>query len=213
MKKNTVYFLGAGASKNFGYPLTNEIMPEILIRLSKNNLFQSDSYRSSIEIEKENQLRNFIYTMYPGLVDIDLLKEKTRIPNITEVLSMVDYCCLYNFPPHPSLCDDTLIYFRDLLNRAIVEILLKYVPENIENINKSITKFNEQIKFKIENENVTIITSNYDLVIEKIIKEHYNFAKVDFGISYRDVITNKIIYPESTRLQYYKLHGSMNWLK
>ena len=38
MAKNIVYFLGAGCSFNFGYPLTGQIMPDILQNLYDNDL-------------------------------------------------------------------------------------------------------------------------------------------------------------------------------
>ncbi len=213
MKKKIVYFLGAGASKNFGYPLTNEIMPEILRYLINHDLFNNASNSLDEEKEQEKDLKDFIDILYPGLKDIDPIAESNRIPNITEVLSMVEYCCFYNLPPHPSLCDEKLFYFRDLLNRGIAEILRKYISKDVQKHNNKFLSFKKQIKDKIKNEDVTIITTNYDLLVDKLCDTYSKKNKVDFGISYRDVKSNGIILPVAPNLRYYKIHGSMNWLK
>ena len=53
---NIVYFLGAGCSKNFGYPLTSEIMPAIIDNLHNNDCFQLNDTKTTLEKEQENDL-------------------------------------------------------------------------------------------------------------------------------------------------------------
>ncbi|RYY70442.1 MAG: hypothetical protein EOO13_06540, partial [Chitinophagaceae bacterium] len=123
---NVVYFLGAGASKNFGYPLTGDIMPEILKNLQEDDLFTHSAINSPKAEDGQKMLLEYFYTLYPGLRKVDVMADKDRVPNVTEVLSMIDHCCFYNIPPHPELSDNNLENFRLLLNRSIGELLLKY---------------------------------------------------------------------------------------
>ena len=126
MDKNIVYFLGAGCSKNFGYPLTGEIMPEILQNLYKKDLFKLNATKTALEKRHEEELIKFIGFLYPGLTEKNLRVRKQGIPSIIEVLSMVDHLCFYNIPPHPALNEEKLSHFRYLLNRAVAELLMDY---------------------------------------------------------------------------------------
>src|SRR3954471_2381641 len=72
-----VFFLGAGASKPFGIPLTSEILPNILESISKENLFKKidDSigggdYSSVERREMERDLQLFLHHLMPGLQEI-----------------------------------------------------------------------------------------------------------------------------------------------
>jgi len=129
MSKHIVYFLGAGSSYNFGYPMTNEIMPLILYRLLNKELFQlSEERKTPREKQGEKDLLRFLYLLYPGLrnIDVNSKEVKWRLPNITDILSIVDHFCFYNMPPHPEIADDQLRYFRNLLNRAVGELILEF---------------------------------------------------------------------------------------
>ena len=217
MPKNIVYFLGAGASKNFGYPLTTEIMPLIMERLLENDLFQLYGRKSRLERKYETDLLEFLYTLYPGLRNINIGRKKDResIPNITEVLSLVDHFCFYNIPPHPRIVDDRLLHFRDLLNRAIGELILDFDLDDMSNKQNDLFKaLLKPIRNDKASNNVSIITTNYDLLIDWEFRDVFIDNKVDYGISYRDVETSEIIYRDPKPLfHYYKLHGSLNWLR
>jgi NAD-dependent SIR2 family protein deacetylase len=216
--ENIVYFLGAGCSKSFGYPLTGDIMPLILEKLLKNNLFQSPlRTKSGKERKSERELLGFLYIFYPGLKFLDLTKDdnKKQIPNITEVLSLVEHFCFYKTPPHPEMTEDRLIYFRDLLNRAIVEVILEFdrgVMDKEEE--KLFYKFIRPISHKNKDDDITIITTNYDMLIDWQFSDVAAKNRIDYGISYRDIATSNIIYRNKNALfHYYKLHGSLNWLR
>jgi len=92
MQKHIVYFLGAGCSYNFGYPLTGDIMPEILTWLKAGQLFKAENKKTARERADERALLDFIYKLYPGLQKKDMQRQKKTIPNITEVLSIVINC-------------------------------------------------------------------------------------------------------------------------
>jgi len=218
MAKNIVYFLGAGCSKNFGYPLTGEIMPLILEKLLEADLFQiNETRKTQKERDYEKELLSFLHLFYPGLKHLNIKneKQKAQIPNITEVLSLVEHFCFYNLPPHPKIVDARLLRFRDLLNRAIVELILEYdIRVMSKEEEKLFYKFIRPINNDKVNDNVTIITTNYDLLIDWQFSDVAARNKIDYGISYRDVNSSDIIYRDANpRFHYYKLHGSLNWLR
>jgi len=216
MQKNIVYFLGAGCSKNFGYPLTGEIMPGILKNLYNNDLFELDrGEKTSIEKKQEKELKSFIELLYPGLKELNLKDKMKLTPSITEILSLVDHLCFYGIPPHPHLNEEKLMQFRYLLNRAVTEFLLDY--QNMRDTPKEerlLKKFMGPIVKEKKIAKISIITTNYDLSISPEFESVIADNRVDYGIAYRDTNTGEIILqPQNPLFRYYKLHGSLNWLK
>lgn len=213
---NIVYFLGAGASKAFGNPMTNEIMPLILKRLRKHELFQLDHEKTTKERKSEKTLMEMIYMLYPGLESVDPEDEANRdkIPSITEILSLVDHFCFYNLPPHPKIAGTALLQFKELLDRAVGELILEYDLEHYTPEEKQLfERFIKPIRQAKKSDRYTIITTNYDLIIDLAFKDVCAQNKVDYGIPYR--IVEDTIYQRNPRpvLHYYKLHGSLNWLR
>lgn len=217
MGENIVYFLGAGCSKNFGYPLTGDIMPEILRNLQLHDAFQLNAAgKTKKEEQSEKDLLRFIELLYPGLEGQNFLLKKNGIPSIIEVLSMVDHLCFYNIPPHPKLGEEKLRYFQYLLNRGVAELLMDYQ-------NKEFTRPQERLLEKFitpilehqDESKVSIITTNYDLSIDEAFSEQMHHNELDYGIPYRtlDHQGALVMPPVKPLLRYYKLHGSLNWLK
>lgn len=85
-RKQSTVFLGAGASKAFGLPLTKEIFPLLIQKLENNTLFRGNM--KEIEL-----LRHFLNSLLPGL---DLIQEK-EYPLITDILSLLDHSIAEGF--------------------------------------------------------------------------------------------------------------------
>lgn len=218
--KKIVFFLGAGASKPFGIPLTKEILPEILISIENNDLFCeidggdfTDAQRKSME----KDLGNFLYRLMPGLKNIfEKYKNKKAdidgFPLITDILSIVDHSDEYGNNLMDGNKKETG-YYRKLLDRAIYEILADPITKD----NSFLSAFSEHIDKLIKKDNeVTIITTNYDATLEyRIFSDIKDPKYIDFGFSWREVTSDEIIHyqPQSPKLRIYKLHGSLNWLK
>jgi hypothetical protein len=214
MTKRKVYFLGAGASKTFGYPLTGEIMPKILANLKAGDLFQLEDRKSAREKKQEKDLHWYLATLYPGLKSIDPEKEPQKCPGIIEVLSFIEHSLLYNTPPHPEIAGENLSELRYLLNRAIAELLLDYENEGYTAHEKGLLKRLTQLIRKPSSTDVTVITTNYDLIIDREFRNEIRNHQVDYGIAYRDVSYSQLIPPPADPvLRLYKLHGSLNWLR
>ena len=220
-KQKIVYFLGAGSSYSFGYPLTWQIMPDILDKIKKGVLFNSipETIRNDKDAESEAELLGYIELVYPGLKDIDLDKDADRVPNITEVFSFVDHLCFYNTPHHPKMGESRLTAFRILLNRALAE-LLQFYEYNLDNGSDKFVKerslknkFITLLKNECNDKEISVITTNYDMVIDFAFIKEASEKLIDFGFPYRDHTKSDILYqPKEPKLKYYKLHGSLNWL-
>ena len=216
MQKNIVYFLGAGCSYNFGYPLTGRIMPHILENLYDNNLFQLGERKTATEKRHEAELKKFIGLLYPGFRKLRLKDKIKSTPSITEILSLVDHLCFYNIPPHPELNEENLLHFRYLLNRAVAELLMDYQNEPYKGNEKILLqRFMGPIVAEEKKAKISIITTNYDLSIDPQFERAIANNRVDYGIPYRgmDRQGTIILQPANPLFRYYKLHGSLNWLK
>jgi UDP-2,3-diacylglucosamine pyrophosphatase LpxH len=217
MDENVVYFLGAGASKSLGYPLTNEIMPMILESLLKKDLFQLGDAKSALERAGEKKLLRWLHLLYPGLKNVKISNGNptSKVPTITEILSIVDHFFFYNTPPHPEISDGHLADFRDLLSRAIGELMTDFEETSFTTEEKALLeKFIRPIRNDKMSKKVTVITTNYDLLIDNAFQSAARQNRIDYGISYRDVNSSELIFRHGDPLiHYYKLHGSLNWLR
>lgn len=215
MPKNIVYFLGAGASKSFGYPVTSSIMPEIIKLLRQKDLFQIGTKKTALERKQEKDLLRYLELLYPGLRSLNADKDWKKIPSITEVLSLIDYFCYNAVPAHCELTVEKLLYLRDLVNRSLGELLLKYDDADYTQKEYALLKrFMKPLKQEKMNDRVSVITTNYDLIIDNEFSAEMHDNRVDYGIKYRNVYTNELMaQPIRPLFHYYKLHGSLNWIK
>lgn len=204
-KKNLAFFLGAGASKAFGLPLTREIFPLIWHQLKNKTLFQGN--------ESEIQhLGSFIQSIFPGLEIVD----EQKFPLITDLLSLLDHAILKGYLLTAG--DNMYRYeqYRYLLEKAIMEIL-----ENREDTtNKYLRYFVEWIFRHCTDQMTTIISTNYDNMLEHSLYGLFRaegleiHKNIDFGFDWREPGTNALhLRPPNPLTSIYKLHGSSNWLK
>jgi NAD-dependent SIR2 family protein deacetylase len=240
-RAGTVVFLGAGASKAFGLPLTGEIMPRMVGRLHLHSKSQIPLFKGP---ERQRLVREFeqaLKTLYPGLGLDPTAKE---LPNITNVLSLVDHLIIYESPAGRAFGKEPMTRARRLLERALMEVLLNHdlsgVMEELEEYqqyhpaikkivldytrpmtrrqNENLETFHTWIEAKRKRGPVTIITTNYDVSVEALIVKSRQFvplpSAIDFGFDWRDAYISRL-HPRPLRpkLAYFKLHGSLNWLR
>ncbi len=103
-----VVFLGAGSSKPLGHPLTNEILPQILMRLADDDLF---SYYKRAAKDRR-RLRYLLKYVFPGALQNG---SQATITSITSVLSLLDFFLNTKQLPHPAL---TMTELQELQNLA-----------------------------------------------------------------------------------------------
>jgi NAD-dependent SIR2 family protein deacetylase len=220
----TAIFLGAGASKAFGYPLTFELLPRIVERLSKGILFNS----ANPPAENRRDRKWFgerLYSFLPGLADAikDIPKNKGELGvGVTDLLTLIDRALLHT-ESRTDIKPEEFGRFRRLLERAIYEALLRNNARQEKAAQEVRANFVKWIK-SISPE-VSIVTTNYDTAIDWKLHRAVAgpspgqssskvAAGIDFGFSWRLVDSGKLVpRPPKPKWRILKLHGSVNWLQ
>lgn len=246
-ENSCVLFLGAGASAAFGYPVTSQILGIIRERLLAAQLFSDvpeeelnenekanmawrltrgkehiaafpDDLESRNAVDLMNLLRQRLGILLPG---IELVTE--QLPLITDILSLIDHLLSNGDVYSPRFLPRHMEELRELLERAIMEVLLKPTdPRRADESKYRLDKLCDWLcGFRQETGHaVTVVTTNYDLLLEsaiyKILERNGSPVRdsVDFGLSWRDPSSGQITNPpDDPKLRFYKLHGSLNWLR
>jgi len=233
-KKKSVFFLGAGCSAAFGYPITSSILPNILKEIDNGHLFYGiPNNDAADERKKEQRLKAYILNLYPGIAEQTTYNGK-NLPNITEVLSLTDYLIEIGAVPSSRYKLDDVVQCRQLLHRAICEVLYKSQEDlfAMEKTNETLRLFLDLLQKEVRTKELSIITTNYDTLIELLLlKRVYEQGRragnsannldffnllncIDFGTNFRDPFENKVItQPQNPLFRFFKLHGSFTWLK
>jgi hypothetical protein len=206
--RRTAVFMGAGASKAFGYPLTGELFPAIRADLRKRVAFEGIPPRS-----KNDELMKLLRRLLPGFLTED------RLPYITDVLSLIDYSLLVSNAAIARANTQDLLRFRILLEEAIFHALWwPYDPFDPPHLLERMVKWlrkNGQTKGR----QIGLISTNYDIAIEDLLFHAYrgSYARIaekfDFGMAWRTPWGRYVTRPRNPDLCVYKLHGSLNWLR
>jgi NAD-dependent SIR2 family protein deacetylase len=210
----TALFLGAGASRAFGFPLTKDLLPTILKELESKDLFKGFSGGESAM----QDLQRGLELLLPGLA-----RSRDSLPLITDVLSLLDYSLSAPAALSPRTSLTGLAELRVLLERAIASAL--WQPENWRPPPTLATMASWLLQeCRMPGQEIAVISTNYDTSIERAIFPQMGYdlvpSRVDFGFSWRDPNENpdvdrSIIYPRPAlpELRLYKLHGSLNTLR
>lgn len=232
-RKEIVLFLGAGASKAFGYPITREILPKIIEGLKKKQIFTSTT--STQETKDNNDSYHFLLEELLIALSPGLEKQirngsfsSNEIPLVTDLLSLLDhfiangqelkdwnYELSEKYPPKSIHARWSL---RDL------KVLFEYAIANVINVDKknvyaSMSNLFTWIKSMNHSKKcfVTVITSNYDFSIEKnlVAVESNNIKElIDYGFGWLDPYDDFVhLRPSEPAFRVLKLHGSVDWLK
>jgi len=232
---NVAVFLGAGASRTFGWPLTNELLPLIIDGIIKEDLFEDVRINSKSHNAADRELlTEALLALCPGLplTRTSLKKNRQRLPLVTSLLSMLDYSLSSGQALVSGLTLDEIKNARVLLERAIYETIEHeevatedhyWPPREPNEATQQLVTWLDGLR--PEHSAVGVITSNYDVAIEKAwgfkgedMHEVDDLSlSMDFGF---DWIWPSHYYPETiitrpaTALRrLYKLHGSTNWLR
>lgn len=226
-------FLGAGASKTFGWPLTNELLPIIIDGLIRNDLFEDDRINNRTQNAADRRLlKKTLLALCPGMrIKRQFLNEcKDRLPLVTSLLSMLDFSLMAGHAIVSGLTPEELTDARILLERGIYEAIAHqedeaeehyWPPRRSNELAPQLTKWLDRIRR--EHTQVAVITSNYDVAIEQAWGfSRYNMPEmsslgVDFGFDWTwpsaAYPPDVLMRPEKPKRRLYKLHGSTNWLR
>lgn len=229
---NVAVFLGAGASKTFGWPLTSQLLPLILDGLIDEDLFED----VRINDDKQNaadrrRLEKALQALCPGIQFSKAFLESNsrQLPLVTSLLSILDYSLSSGQVVLSGFSSDEIKDARELLERAIYESIehveVEVSPNNWpartpNEYTRQLAKWLDTIRPK--KSNVGVITSNYDAAIEQVWgfdrddPERIEGLALDFGFDWiwpSNSVERTIKRPAVPNRRLYKLHGSTNWLR
>lgn len=214
-QKPVALFLGAGASRTFGVPLTREILREILQKCREQTLFGESPHGAAAN----KRLLASLQALLPGL-DVPGME----LPLITDLISLIDYSLSVSTTPIRGVDQRGLLELRSLLARAIAEIVdIRPWPHKKETTEQA--KFQQWSRWLVDlssSRQVSVLTSNYDIVSEqpilrnlwgRYISERKVYRRIDFGLAWHAPhIAPVQRRPKSWHISFFKLHGSVNWL-
>jgi hypothetical protein len=209
-RERVAIFLGAGASKAFGYPLTSDLLPDLRDFLRDGTLEQW-GYSTS----ERDTLREGLRALFPGIRRI----QRNKLPLITDILTLIDHSVRTGSSLLQGWPNDRVAGFRLLLEQVIADMV---GPEGMSTSKqqKCLKQVVRAITRSSQRHRLGIVTTNYDLEIELELFRHFGTERVadsvDFGMSWRDPGSEHArIYqrPANPKLSLYKLHGSLNWLR
>lgn len=192
----TVFILGAGTSKTYGYPLGDELRKQIL-----------SVYKDSlINLQRKVEFRDFInesnafieHFRKSGDKSIDLFLSKFseyRIPGIKAILYRI-----FEAERQSIFLDE--IYFRNKrnLDNSIIDDWMWYLYNRLTSSLNRVTSYK-----KINFNNIAFITFNYDRSLE-----HFFYERLENGFNYK-VINGSPTEVIST-LQFEHVYGQIAYL-
>lgn len=198
-------FLGAGASKAFGYPLTMEILPAIKKDLLTGKLFGSKKGQRAAEAE----LDSYFDALLPGWGNREI-----TLPPITDVLSLIDHALISNTSLICGVGAPQLTRFRKLVERGIYEVVNDAYKGDPWPIRKRFLRW-----LLRDHKNTGMITTNYDIEVDMGVfsalgKKGDLQNRIDFAFDWREP-SGDCLYrrPHHPDFRLYKLHGSLSWLR
>ena len=212
-------FLGAGASKPFGFPVTDEILPELLRRLRRGDLFPDRGNGGSRgSAAPGDELRELLGRLLPGL-----FPRAVAPPLITDVFSLLDQMIAADNALGPGVEPAGLGRLRLLLEHGVAEVLA--APRS--GPRRPGPALQEKLAGWIHRacgpgrRFVSVITTNYDFGLERRLLSRIPPraipTRVDFGLNWRpangEVRRAACPRPPRPALAVYTLHGALHWLR
>jgi hypothetical protein len=202
-------FLGAGASKPFGFPVTDEILPELLRRLAKGDLLPNES---------AGELQTLLARLLPGLFVAGVAP-----PLITDVFSLLDQMIGAESALGPGMDAADLGRLRLLLEQGVAEVLAE--PRG------AARRAGPALQARLAawiyrtcgpgRRFISVISTNYDFGLERRLLSRFSPrsipTRVDFGLTWRPaqgaLRRRSCPRPPRPSLAIYDLHGALNWLR
>lgn len=203
--RKAVYFLGAGATKDVceNAPLNNDLLEKAL-----------KDFSDSPEAE---EIENFIKHLYKG---------RSTPPKDNQIWNLLDYVIQQRQSACQEYSLEKISYVRDCL----IRLLIKEFEKNLKNVD--IDSYKKFVS-KIRSDKTTIISTNYDILIDNALAEIKSFnygAKIRFSLYLPPkeipLFDSEEYYPKgfnrpneagemdlnNGEVRLLKIHGSLNWL-
>ena len=202
-KNRTIaFFLGAGASAAFEYPVTAKLFP-LMVEAAKKSPFGKRAH----EEEAAKRLRRGLDKVVPSWRNTAVAP-----PLITDILSLLDQSILARTCLSPEMSHEDFVDFRQLLDRLLVTVIDQEFWSKSE-FSDTCLRF---VKLLLKS-STGIVTTNYDLEVDMALtsktSEEFMETRVDYGFAWRQPLPGLIMArPTQPEFRLMKLHGSLNWL-
>lgn len=216
MNNACVYFIGAGASKQDRFPLTNELKHGLawailqdpsrfqLLAAHLQYLYhvQHDALEESTEIWGELRQRT----------KDQLQTDRSQIPDVTDLLSTLDWMIREQSSFGPSLdpgdspersSPGELARVRDLVVQALCYSLGTYDDLNTASTTRDFVQ--------LMRPDDSLITTNWDLLLDAARDTKFGTAPQDYGTTGNVVLEGATAPRSDERPKLLKLHGSLSW--
>jgi hypothetical protein len=224
--KKVVFLLGAGASKDAGCKLSNEML--ISLKEAIHNITASEK-----EIIKYKEDFNEIYHFVLASLNYQSTMKDTS-SNTTSYLNIEDFVLVLRqlidkefVIPYPLIGNwnekilkwelrngDVFVRFKDFITSQLVKDWTKFDQSEAESILEPVRK----MLTISQNVKLNIFSLNYDLIFEKVFNSPTS-KTLDNGFSEKSIADRKVRYwatdfdnPLSlSKINLFKLHGSIDW--
>jgi NAD-dependent SIR2 family protein deacetylase len=212
---NRVFFIGAGASKQDKFPLTNELKYGLAwaICKEKTRLQPLKEHLRYLYNVQENTLKAGTAFWDRKLqADNSQQDDLGKLPDVTDLLSTLDWMIREESSFGPGLNTGKsevsksaieLAYIRDLVVQALCYSLDLYME--LKDASTS-CNFIEHVK-----PNDSIITTNWDLLLDAARDTKFGSKPEDYGTTGNVALEGSTIHPCKKRPKLLKLHGSLSW--
>jgi NAD-dependent SIR2 family protein deacetylase len=186
-----VYILGAGASYDAGGPLINDFFSRV-------GRYDKNIYPRHYD---NNTKFNILESLY-----LEWKEDNPVNPNIEAFFQTVEFNTITGtkfFDPANNKSVDP-----EVIERYLVWYIASYVHHSITAQRKPPDYYLSFVRnLKKRGVRSTLLSFNYDLVIDKLIIKEFK----DFNYGLGRIIGQRK-YQKSAGIPFYKLHGSLNWL-
>jgi hypothetical protein len=190
----TVIFLGAGATKACGGPMTNEILPSIVADR------QTDDPAGRL-----SKLRQFLKDQF----HVSPLSPQEAYPGLPLLMSLIDTALDRRQQFHPAWDANSIHEVREAIEFGIFDVLE-------EKLSKAPTNNHWEILNRVfpPPAQPCVISTNYDLIVDTAMMFLSELRLSDGGLpAYHCAISTDFYRSEASRFgTLLKLHGSLNWL-
>lgn len=209
--KNLTYIFGAGSSKDFGFPLGNEIFLQAERILSDARITAEDRTELEAAVKEVDQIMRQIYSGLPA--------DKSKYPLFEEVMTFIWQSKQYETQDwsNKKKLGAWLTLF-DKRSREILQDFVKMLVMMMSLARKRLRFRNELLLYetfikslKLRENNVSIISLNYDLLIDTILLKCSNEGVIkdfNYGVPLYSMTDGRLCRNGGVSLL--KPHGSLN---
>lgn len=215
-KKNYVFIMGAGASKDDNLPIQDEILANIL----KQEFAFKNKEGSHIQEYKKvsNEIKSLLKNIFTG-------NKATDNISLENIFNVLETAISKNENIGSIQIEKIKKYYDSLLKGIMFATLTdaKLKEHNIFNKNPKspYTILGQKIYEGYKNQseiNLSFITFNYDICLDRVLLSMYNENEnksfdVDFGIDLGNYEQEKWFHrPRKRKINLLRPHGSINWV-